>query len=312
VIALAVVAVGVVAVLVHGRHSRVAVAHAQTLTATANVAPQSFLFGTAVHVRVRAIVDRRAFDPDRVVLSAQWTPYAPVEPMRRQRTDVGRYSTLVWSVDVHCVVISCVPQQGSSERNVFPISEIRYRAPGKRRAVHELSIAWPEMIAWSRLDPVQPDRKAVVNKSSALIRRQNAAFGAPWHYDTRALPVTYRYSPTTVFATALALAAALVVAAGWLLWPYLPTTAWVRRRHDRRSPLERALAAVEEARGRPVDERKALELLAVELRNTGAGKLAWEATELAWSAETPREERTAALAGEIRREVAGRSNGHRA
>ena len=124
--------------------------------------------------------------------------------------------------------------------------------------------------------------------------------------------MTYRYSPSTVFATALALAAALLAVTGWLLWPYLPTAAWAWRRTDRRSPLERALAAVEEARGRPIDERKALELLAVELRNTGAPKLAWEATELAWSEETPREDRTLALAGEIRREVGARTNGHRA
>ena len=117
VIALALIAVAAVAILVHGRHATLVVSRAQPLTATANVSPQSFLFGSAVHVRVRAIVDRRAFDPDRLVLSAQWTPYSPVTPMTRERKDVGHFTTLVWSVDVHCVVVTCVPQQGSSERN---------------------------------------------------------------------------------------------------------------------------------------------------------------------------------------------------
>jgi hypothetical protein len=77
------------------------------------------------------------------------------------------------------------------------------------------------------------------------------------------------------------------------------------------SELERALAAVERARGRTNDERKALELLAVALRRSGEEGLAWDATELAWSESVPAPERTTALTDDIRRELTGRTNGRR-
>ena len=80
-----------------------------------------------------------------------------------------------------------------------------------------------------------------------------------------------------------------------------------------RSGLERAVEAVERARGGAAeDERKALELLAAELRKTGSGSLAWTASELAWSSSEPTSDRTVALTDSVRRELAGRTNGHRA
>ena len=75
------------------------------------------------------------------------------------------------------------------------------------------------------------------------------------------------------------------------------------------SALERALEAVERARGATPEERKALELLAVELRQSGAEHLAWTATELAWDKPVPEPERTDALTANVRRELTGRTNG---
>ena len=116
-----------------------------------------------------------------------------------------------------------------------------------------------------------------------------------------------------MFWTALALALMLVVATGALLRPYLPGLDWVRRRRAAPSPLERALQAVERARGgETTEERKALELLAAELRRSGRGGLAWTATELAWSPSVPEPGRTGALTESVRRELNGRTNGQRA
>jgi hypothetical protein len=87
----------------------------------------------------------------------------------------------------------------------------------------------------------------------------------------------------------------------------------VPRRRRPLTRLERAVAAVERARGGDsAEERKALELLAAELRKTGSGGLAWTATELAWSPSDPPVEKTGALTESVRRELSGRTNGHRA
>src|SRR5204862_113063 len=104
----------------------------------------------------------------------------------------------------------------------------------------------------------------------------------------------------------------LLLAAGFLLRPYLPGIRLVPRRRAL-SRLERAVEAVERARGGVTEEeRKALELLAAELRKSGSGGLAWTATELAWSPLQPPAEKTVALTESVRRELAGRTNGHRA
>ena len=51
------------------------------LAASADLLPQSFLFGQPVHVEIDAVVDHRKLDPSRVQLDANWTPYTPIAPM---------------------------------------------------------------------------------------------------------------------------------------------------------------------------------------------------------------------------------------
>jgi hypothetical protein len=280
------------------------------LAASADLFPQSFLFGQAVHVEIDAVVDHRKLDPNRVRLDANWSPYAPITPMTRARTDVGDYTKLRWRVDLHCITLPCAPRVGSSVRNVFQPTTVRYAGRVTGAAAPSVTVTWPNVIAWSRQDPIDQERKAVVRKTGTLVGRQIAAFTPPWHVNTNLAAVSYRVGPTTLFWASLALALTLVLAAALLLRPYLPTPAWLRRpRHL--SKLERALLEVERARGRPVEERKALELLAAELRSHGERSLAWSATKLAWSPEVPEPERTGELTETIRRELAGRANGHR-
>lgn len=283
----------------------------RALTATADIAPQSFLFGQAVHIRIDAIVDRKRLDPERVRLDANWAPYSPIAASTFHRTDAGSYTRLTWRVDLHCVALECVPRVGSNVRNVFEPATVRY-VPGKNdhRSAPRVTITWPNVIAWSRLDPIDSERKAVVRTPGTVIRRQNSAFVPPWHVDTNVAAVSYRISPRVLLSVSIALAAALLGAAFLLARPWLPAVAFGRRREP--SSLDRALAAVERARGQTDQERKALELLAVELRSSGEEGLAWAASELAWSSDTPEPGRTDALAATVRETVAGRTNGHRA
>jgi hypothetical protein len=313
--ALVAAAVGVVVVALVGRGGDASTARSlgrgQLLAADAKIEPQSLLFGETVHVRIDAIVDRRQLNPDRIRLDARWTPYQPVGGITRTRTDVGAYSRIRWAFDLHCVIVECVPQAGSIARQAFETSTVRYTGTAKNGAtVEPVVITWPQVSAVSRLDPLDIERRAVVQRIGP--GGQVRAALPPWRVSSANLAaVSYRIAPSTLFWLALAGALMLVLAAAVLLAPYLPAIAWFRRRVHL-SQLERALEAVERARGGDTaDERKALELLAAELRRTGSGGLAWTATELAWSPSQPAAERTAALTERVRHELAGRTNGHR-
>jgi hypothetical protein len=285
----------------------------QVLAAAAKIEPQSLLFGEPVHIRIDAVVDRRQLNPGRVRLDANWTPYQPVAPIVHTRADVGPYTRLRWTIDLHCVIVDCVPQAGSIARQVFQSTTLEYAGLAKNGSAPDpVTITWPQISAVSRLDPIDIERRAIVQRLGPA--GQIRAILPPWRVSTTNLdPVSYALSPSTVFWSALALAFALVAAAALLLRPYLPGLNWVPRRERALSRLERALEAVERARGgETAEERKALELLAAELRKSGSGGLAWTATELAWSPSQPPADRTVALTDSVRRELAGRTNGHRA
>jgi hypothetical protein len=284
--------------------------HTRPLAATAILTPQSISFGQPVHMRIEAILDRRRLDPERVRLDVNWRPYEPIGKLERTRTDVGSLTRLRWSAELHCIVIECLPTAGSVHRKAFEPSVIRYAGRAKDgKAVEPIRISWPHVNALSWLDPIDLQRGAIIPRVRE--RLQITAIRPPWRVNLAAAPMSYRISPSTVFWLALVFALALVGAAAVLVRPWLPSLRFGGA--PPRSRLERALDAVECARGgEPTDERKALELLAAELRRSGRRGLAWTASELAWSSSAPEAERTEALTTDVRRELAERTNGHRA
>jgi hypothetical protein len=312
VLSLAVVGVVVAAVLATRQRADAgpALGRGESLAASATLTPPSQLFATPVHVRVDAVVDRTRIDPERVVLDAHWNPYEPAAPFVRSRTDVGSISRLRWVGDIHCVVLDCVPDPGSAARRQLRPSYVRYRAAeGGPPGPTPVRITWPELTGFSRLDPIHVQRSAIVSKVG-LVNRLSVTL-PPWQVNS--LPVgsdSHRISPTALMWLSLALALALVAAAFGFARPWLPDLS-LRRRQPPLSRLERAVATVERSPGGSEERRKALELLADELRSSGRGALAWTATELAWSPSMPEGDRTAALTAEVRRDLERRSNGHR-
>ncbi|HZC29267.1 MAG TPA: hypothetical protein VE269_05970, partial [Gaiellaceae bacterium] len=108
------VAVAAVALVARGEQpSAAALPKGKLLAASADLVPQSFLFGQPVHVRIDAVIDHRKLDPRRVRLDANWSPYTPVTPMTLSSADVGNYTRLRWQVDLHCLDLNCVPRIGS-------------------------------------------------------------------------------------------------------------------------------------------------------------------------------------------------------
>jgi hypothetical protein len=214
-------AVVLVAVLGSETHSSTArsLGRGQLLAAAAKIEPQSLLFGEAVHVQIDAVVDRRQLDPNRIHVDANWAPYQPVAPMVRTRTDVGPYTRLHWAVSVHCVIVDCVPQAGSIARQVFESSTVRYDGVAENGTSPDpITITWPQISAVSRLDPIDIERRAIVQRIGP--GGQVRAALPPWRVSSANLdPVSYAIAPTTVFWGSLAFALVLVAAAGWLLRP---------------------------------------------------------------------------------------------
>ena len=306
------VVAGVVAAVLatrDGSETAPALARGQLLTATATLTPASQLFASAVHVRVDAVVDRTKLDPDRVFLEANWTPYEPATPFLRQRTDVGSVTRLRWTGDLHCVALDCAPDPGSVARKQLRPSYVRYRATPGGPAPAPIRITWPAVSGFSRLDPIHLQRNAIVSKVDRINRL--SVLLPPWQLNS--LPVgsdSRRISPTALFWVALALALGLVAAAFALARPWLPALSLAGRTRPL-SRLEQALVTVERSPGGSEERRKALELLAEELRSSGRGRLAGTAKELAWSAPLPEGDRTTALTAEVRRDLERRTNGHR-
>ncbi len=311
---LALAAAGIIAALVLGTSDKPETARSldrgQLLAASATLGPASHLFAGPIHVRVDAVVDRTRIDPDRVYLESQWSPYEVVGGFARTRKDVGTVSRLTWNGEIHCVAVDCTPEPGSAVLRQLKPSYVRYRrGAGDRVVPSAVKITWPALNGFSRLDPSHLQRTAIVSKVGRVNRLSVVL--PPWRLDS--LPIgsdSYRITPTKLFWLALLFAAALVVAAFLLVRPWLPDLQ-LGRDAAPLSRLERALLTVEQGRSEPEERRKALELLAEELRSSGRRGLAGEAKELAWAQHGPEGDRTSALTAEVRRELERRSNGHR-
>ena len=112
-------------------------------------------------------------------------------------------------------------------------------------------------------------------------------------------------APGLLGGVALALAALLILGAGWLVASVVGgDTRLVRARQipAHLTPIERALALAEHAtaHGEVDESRKALERLAAELRRRRAVTQADDAERLAWSETDPSPESVAALATSVR------------
>lgn len=271
------------------------------LAATASLTPAYHLFGDTVHARVDVVLDRDRLDPARVRLDADFAPYRAVHSVERVRDDIGSMTRLRYAIDLRCVTLPCLPQLGGVRRAQFPPVTISYAGTGRGGvAVPRVVIAWPAVSAVSRLDPVD-------------LEQRDPRLPPPWKFEAARLSApSYGVHPGRAFWLLVAGAALLVAAAALFLRPYLPRPAFLFGRGSRElAPLEQALAVVEAARTRgPAEERRALELLAEELRRSGEAELAWTASSLAWAAESPDGEPTAALAVDVRRVIDERSNGH--
>jgi hypothetical protein len=272
------------------------------------VTPTTHLFGDPISGRVEVLLDRDRFDPDRVRVAADFSPYEQSEALRRSRQDVGSVTRLVYTVDVRCLSQACFPQQVKQAYRFRP-ARVLYDDPERLGRPRLLARAtWPRVEISSRLRESQ-----IARLREGEISTDQPTIELDWRADLTALrEPTFRFSPVTGSWVLFAAAALLLLLAGLLVRRAVkvPLTRQ-ERRLLRMSPLERALLLVDQAGGREAAEaRLALDRLAAELP-TEEGGLDQEARQLAWSEGDPGRSDTSNLAARVRERLNGKRSGRR-
>jgi hypothetical protein len=284
-----------------------AVPQGRYVAASRTLTPSVHLFGDTVRARVDVVVDRDHLDPDRVRLEAEFPPYERVGELEVERRDYDRYTRLRYDMALRCLGLPCLagavspgitPAGGAPEARRaekvyrFRPAHVYYDAPGQGKPRHLKRVWWPRLESLTRISPSEPGL--------------TFALRTPFRTTISSMPgLTYRVSPT-LLGTALLLAAALVlVLPGRFAWSWAHarrTPAPVEEAPEL-TPLERALALVEQARESVdgEDRRKALEVLAVELDASSRDDQAEQARQLAWSPSKPSPDAAGALVESVRR-----------
>jgi len=290
-----------------GGESKPLLAKGKVAAVRGELTPDVQLFGEPVVARVDVIVDRDQVSPDDVQVKTDFKPYEAVGDTAVAREDIGHYTHLRYTTTLRCLSADCIPrtvgnvtisqtpelpllpepqQRDEKTKYQFPPALVTAEGASKNAALGR--VVWPPLRSLSRINWYDPE---VVGQ------------GFPFLSTVTPLPEpTYRLSPTILGLLLLALAVAIVA---------VPVGYLVRRRRARRepraaagpalSPLERALALVEWASGRPSvdDRREALEALAYEL-DAEEDEQAEVARAHGWSPPSPASAEMTELASTVR------------
>jgi hypothetical protein len=275
---------------------------ADDLKAQSRVSPGPHLFGDRLVVVIDAIMDSRRVDPESVRAEASFAPYERFGEPSRLQTSAGHVVRVTFRYPVACLSLDCVPEaQGAvvtEKRIAFAPARVSYMdRKGKRRVV---KLGMPEIRLVAR---APEDVRAAANSS---FRDPIVQLRAP----TRTLHSSYWAEPALVGSIFVGSAALVFAAALMLGWPALLRAYGVLRpvvTAPPLTPLEEALARVEEASDREAGSavhREALARLMRELRAHDFDELVEPARRLAWSAESPTAASSRELSDRVRQAMA--------
>jgi hypothetical protein len=269
------------------------------------LSPRTPLFGDTVTARVEFAADSRRVVPGSVRVEGTFAPFRTVAKALVERKGTGKTEYVVWTARLRCLSKSCLPK-GSQRRVTFPRVRVTYTPAGAEPAVTKsLTVQWPALIVYSRVDPVEVQATDPRNEP-------------PWRADLASLlDVSFTLPPR-------ASAAALYGLGGIFLLGAVALVAPLRRREPElevvedapppipETPFEHALAVLErEAKGDPSAgrRRRALEFVAAELGKRDQEKLEDSARRLAWSDQDPSPADASAFARRAREAVGGEGRG---
>jgi hypothetical protein len=283
--ALVVAAAAVAGVLLLGRsESPPALAATAPLIVHAGFDPPTVTFGDRVVARVVVLLDRTVVRPGTLKLTADVAPLTQLAAPQTTRTARGNLSIVTYEVPAACVTDGCIAPAGDLPLRLPRVTAtVATRSGGVVRA----AVAWPVLHVHGR-----------VNAGDLAGARPR------FRGDTTPAAPSYRIAPSTLAALLDALAILLVLGGVAIAARELQRLA--RRRRDRAAAggeLERALRLAREAESRPPpDRRRALGLLA-RLLDSRDGRLATQASELAWAQPQPEREAMSGLVAEIEHEA---------
>jgi hypothetical protein len=265
VVALALGLVLLVGALVHARDPQLP--PVERVEAHASLPQRGVRFGDTVPVRLDVLVPRERVEPASVRLNATFTPYKTVGRVVPERVDDGGTTLLRYRFELECLRPECLPERDGSPF-LLPPALVSFRTA--KQAPGQVIVSWPPLAVETQLQPLE---------LSQLAWRDGASPRPGFDYRV----------PPRLFALLLAsLSIAAAVASARILVPRVAAALPEHSQLERRSVLERALAAVRTAaRGEDTAERRrSLDLLARELRAGERGE-APVARRLAWSRSTP-------------------------
>ena len=236
---------------------------------SASVTPQKSLFGDPVTARLRILFDRNRVAPESVQVLYGFRPYRDRTTL--ERVDSGNLTTLLYTIELDCLTLSCVPPEGDFT------SSWGARITSGVGPVRDISL--PEITVGSR---IPPDSEFLPENAG-----EEARDWPPKWRATVSLPEpSYRLSPALLTWLLGGLGALLLggsAAAGLFL---LRRGRLVRDREI--AALDRALELLRRART-DEERRAALEALALALDTELDPQLAEPARALAWSESRPSE-----------------------
>jgi hypothetical protein len=263
------------------------------LVASSSVTPESSLFADPLVAEVDVVLDPRRIDPASVQLTPSFGPFLVRAESRSLERGVGAAAIVRFRYQVECVSAACVPligkKKGSGiESEAIELPAAKLTARKRSGAALAQDVVWPAFTMHSRL---------TAEEAGLSTPHIAPSFSPP--------PVSWRLSPDLVGGLALSLAVVLALAAGLLVASVAARDTVrlrLRRSARRLTPIERALRLAEHAAAASEidEERKALQLLAAELRQIGSGELADQARWLAWSEHDPTRDGLDSLAHAVR------------
>jgi hypothetical protein len=253
----------------------------ERVEAHASLPSHGVRFGDTVPVRLDVLVPRERVEPASVQLNASFTPYKTVGRVVPERVDDAGTTLLRYRFELECLRPECLPERDGSPF-LLPPALVSFRTV--TRSARQVIVSWPPLAVDSQIGPLELSQLA-------------------WRDGASPRPAfDYRVPPRVLalFLAALALAAA--VGSVRILVPRVAAALPEHREVDRRSVLERAIAAVRTAaRGDDTAERRrSLDLLARELTAVERGA-APAARRLAWSRTAPARGEMESLVDDVER-----------